>query len=255
MIRLIQRLMLVSTSCVGLSSCTLGLGTIASGFINYASRPLAVQPLDYLPHPDLKQWASRPGPMLEVQTVKMIPTSLFVRDEELPKQLAHKAPRPGTNLKGRAGHIVGQISALLAASDAATRDIFLSQSSDDGILDEVPEFDDKRRQLALNEFPFTLLQGEELLYIAKDKQPWPQIARADKRSKVTIITADGTYFGIAQRIHFRSSSSEVILEGNPTVQSGQQHIKGERPDTIMRIDFSKRRVFVNGPVVVKKLFQ
>jgi hypothetical protein len=46
-----------------------------------------------------------------------------------------------------------------------------------------------------------------------------------------------------------------VLEGDPTVQSGQQHIKGAKPDAIMVLDFAKRRVQVNGPVVEKKLFR
>jgi hypothetical protein len=247
--------------CVGvclilaLSSCTLGLGTVASGVINFASRPLAGHTLDYLPHPDLKQWAARPGPRLEVQVMKSMPASLFVRDGELPSRAAQKAPRPGSGMKGRAGRLIGQISMLLAASDAVTRDIWFSNSEDDKILDEVPgEFDDKRRQLALNEFPFVLLQGDELLYIGREDELWPELARADKHSKVTIITPDGTFFGIARRIHYRKGSSEVVLEGDPTVQSGEQHIKGVRADTVMRLDFKSRRVTVNGPAVEKKVF-
>lgn len=187
--------------------------------------------------------------------MKSMPASLFVRDGELPSRAAQKAPRPGSGMKGRAGRLIGQISMLLAASDAVTRDIWFSNSEDDKILDEVPgEFDDKRRQLALNEFPFVLLQGDELLYIGREDELWPELARADKHSKVTIITPDGTFFGIARRIHYRKGSSEVVLEGDPTVQSGEQHIKGVRADTVMRLDFKSRRVTVNGPVVEKKVF-
>ncbi|MBE2282997.1 MAG: hypothetical protein IAE77_06020 [Prosthecobacter sp.] len=240
---------------LALSSCTLGLGTVASGVINFASRPLAGHTLDYLPHPDLKQWAARPGPRLEVQTGKSVSASLYVRDDELPAKAARKAPRPGSGMKGRAGRLIGQISVLLAASDAVTRDLWFSNSEDDQILDEVPgEFDDKRRQLALNEFPFVLLQGEELLYLGNDEELWPVLARADTHSKVTIITPDGTFFGIARRIHYRRGSSELVLEGDPTVQSGEQHIKGAKEDTVMRLDFKKRRVTASGPVVEKKVF-
>lgn len=242
-------------SLLVLNSCTLGLGTIASGVINYASRPLAGHTLDYLPHPDLKQWAARPGPRLEVKIVKPVPAKPFVRDDELPAKTAKKGPRPGGAMTSRAGRLIGQISKLLAASDAVTRDFWFSNSEDDKILDEVPgEFDDKRRQLALSEFPFVLLQGEELLYIGNDEELWPVLARADKQSKITVITPDGTFFGIARRIHFRKESSEVVLEGDPTVQSGEQHIKGANPDTLMRLDFKARRVTANGPVVEKKVF-
>ncbi|MCB1278561.1 hypothetical protein [Prosthecobacter sp.] len=239
-----------------LTPCTLGLGTMASGAINVAARPLVSQPLDYLPHPDMKQWAARPGPMLEIQVVRSVPSNLFVRDEDLPKKIAHTAPRPGTGLRGKTGNFIGMVSALLAATDASTRGMIEEGGGNLGVLDEFPgSAHDMRRQLILNEFPFVLLQGTDLTYLGKEKEPWPRIARASKHSKVTVITPDGTYFGLAERIHFRSGSSEVILEGDPTVQSGEQHIKGAKHDAIMRLDFKNRRVIVNGPVVVNKLFR
>lgn len=225
-----------------LTSCQMHVGSLAYRAFHSVSKPLTSEPLDYLPFPDLKQWAARPGPMLEVQSGKSIPHSLFIRDDELPKG-SPKAKRSGSGLHGKVGDIMGIFSSLLAIASGSSAD------------DKLGSIDDTRRQLAINEFPFVLLQGEDLLYTAKDKQPWPQIARADKRAKATIITPDGTFFGIAQHIHFRSSTNEVILEGNPTVQSGQQHIKGDKPDAIIRLDFAKRRVLVNGPVTVKKLFR
>jgi len=239
-----------------LAPCTFGLGTMASGLVNKVSRPLVAEPLDYLPHPDLKQWAARPGPMLEVRTVGAMPASLFIRDDELPGDKTKIASRPGTDMRGRAGSFVGMISTLLAITDASTRGFLEDGDGDMGILDDMPgRAEDDRRQLALSEFPFVLLQGEELRYLDDGEEHWPKLARADKRSKVTVITKDGTFIGIARRIHFRSSSTEVILEGDPTVQSGQQHLKGARTDAVMRLDFKKRLVTVNGPVVEKKLFR
>lgn len=254
-----QSLFVVAAAIVSLpwlTPCTLGLGTVASGVINAAARPLVSQPLDFLPHPDLKQWAARPGPMLDIQAVRSIPSTVFVTDAELPKKTAHTAPRPATGLRGNTGNFIGMISALLAITDASTRGMLEGEDGNLGVLDEFPRSAlDMRRQLILNEFPFVLLQGENLTYLDKEKERWPRIAQASKRSKVTVITPDGTFFGIAQRIHFRSGSSEVILEGNPTVQSGEQHIKGAKPDAIMRLDFKARRVIVNGPFVEKKLFR
>ena len=240
-----------------LTPCTFGLGTMASGLVNKVSRPLVSQPLDYLPHPDLKQWAARPGPMLEVQSVRGMPASLFIRDDDLPEKQTRNAPRPGTDLRGTAGSFVGTISTLLAITDASTRSLLEGDGDGDtGILDDMPgRAEDNRRQLVLSEFPFVLLQGEELRYVADGKDPWPKLARADTQAKVTVITKDGTFIGLARRIHFRSSSTEVILEGDPTVQSGQQHLKGARTDAVMRLDFKKRRVTVNGAVVEKKLFR
>lgn len=225
-----------------LASCKMHVGSIASRALHTVSKPLTSEPLDYLPFPDLKQWAARPGPMLEVQGGKAIPRSLFISESELPKG-SPKAKRPSSGLRGRAGDLMGMVTSLLAIAAGSHSD------------DKLGSIDDTRRQLAVNEFPFVLLQGEELIYVKQDKQTWPRLARADKRSKVTVITKDGTFFGIAQHIHFRSSSSEVVLEGDPTVQSGQQHIKGAKPDAIMVLDFAKRRVLVNGPVVEKKLFR
>ncbi|OYW74032.1 MAG: hypothetical protein B7Z37_19395 [Verrucomicrobia bacterium 12-59-8] len=232
----------LSICLVSLTSCKLHVGSLAYNAIHSVSKPLTSEPLDYLPFPDLKQWAARPGPMLEVLGGKAIPRSLFIRDDELPKG-SSKAKRPSSGLRGRAGDLMGMVTSLLAIAAGSTSD------------DKLGSIDDTRRQLALNEFPFVLLQGDVLVYVKQEKQTWPRLARATNSSKVTVITKDGTFFGIAQRIHFRSSSSEIILEGDPTVQSGQQHIKGAKPDAIMLLDFAKRRVVVNGPVVEKKLFR
>ncbi len=255
---MLKRLLFALASCTlalpWLTPCTLGLGTMASGLVNKVSRPLDSQPLDYLPHPDLKQWAARPGPLLEVQTVRSMPPSLFIHDDELPVRSARKAARPGTGLRGRAGSFVGMISGLLAISDASTRGFLQAGGNDLVDLDDVSGgLDDKRRQLVISEFPFVLLQGDELLYLGKENEAWPSLARASVHAKVTVITPDGTFIGIARRIHFHSSSTEVILEGDPTVQSGQQHLKGARTGAVIRLDFKKRRVTVHGPVVEQKL--
>jgi hypothetical protein len=231
----------LSLSFVALTSCQMHVGSVAYNAMHRVGNPLTSDQLDYLPFPDLKQWASRPGPMLEVQGGRLIPRSLFIREDELPKG-SQKAKRPSSGLTGKAGDIMGKITSLLAIAAGSHSD------------DKLGSIDDTRRQLALNEFPFVLLQGEDLVYAKQGKQAWPRLARATNRCKVTIITPDGTYFGIAQHIYFRSSSSEVILEGDPTVQSGAQHIKGSRADTVMLVNFAKRRVLVNGPVVEKKLF-
>jgi hypothetical protein len=229
-------------SLSSLTSCKMHVGSMAYGALHRMSKPLTSGPLDYLPFPDLKQWAARPGPMLEVQGGKTIPRSLFIRDDELPKG-SPKGKRPSSGLRGRAGDLMGMVTSLLAIAAGSTPD------------DKLGSIDDTRRQLAINEFPFVLLQGEDLVYVKEGKQAWPKLAHASDRSKVTVITPDGTFFGIAQHIYFRSSSSEVILVGDPTVQSGQQHIKGAKPGAIMLLDFAKRRVTVNGPVVEKKLFR
>lgn len=224
-----------------LTSCKMHVGSLAYNAFHRVSNPLTSEPLDYLPFPDLKQWAARPGPMLEVQGGKSIPRSLFIRDDELPKG-SPKGKRPGSGLTGRAGDIMGMVTSLLAIAAGTHSDAKLGS------------IDDTRRQLAINEFPFVLLQGENLVYVKVDQQPWPRLARASNRSKVTIITPDGTYFGIADHIYFRSSKPQVVLEGDPTVQSGAQHIKSARAGAVMLVDFSKRRVLVDGPVVEKKLF-
>ncbi len=234
---------LALTLCLlSLTSCKMHVGSFAYKAVHTVSGPLTSTPLDYLPFPDLKQWAARPGPILEVQGGRLVSRSLFITDAELPKG-SPKAKRPSSGWSGRAGDLMGMVTSLLAIAAGSHSDAKLGS------------IDDTRRQLAVNEFPFVLLQGEELVYVKQDKQTWPRLARADKRSKVTVITKDGTFFGIAQHIHFRSSSTEIVLEGDPTVQSGQQHIKGAKADALMILDFAKRGVLVSGPVVVKKLFR
>lgn len=240
----LRRALFVMLVCVlsmpWLLPCTFGLGT---AIINRAAKPLVAQPLDYLPHPDLKQWAACPGPMLEIHSGKVISRNLMIREEELAHG-AHKAPRPGTNIRGKAADFAGVVSTLLAITDGP---FVVGNGSDAQLIDQMPgSVEDKRRQLALCEFPFVLLQGQDLSCLPQDKCPWPRIALATYRSKVTVITPDGTFIGIAQRIHFRSNSSEVILEGNPTVQSGQQHIKAEKPGALMKLNFATRTVTVEG---------
>ncbi len=239
-LRRVLPVLIVSLS--SLTSCNMHVGSMAYSAFHHVSKPLTSEPLDYLPFPDLKQWAARPGPILEVQGGKAIPRSLFIRDDELPKG-SPQGKRPSSGLRGRAGDLMGMVTSLLAIAAGSHSD------------DKLGSIDDRRRQLAINEFPFVLLQGEDLVYVKEGKQTWPRLAHASDRSKVTVITPDGTFFGIAQHIYFRSSSTEVMLVGDPTVQSGQQHIKGAKPDAIMLLDFAKRRVTVNGPVVEKKLFR
>lgn len=237
-----RALPVLTFSLVLLTSCKMHVGSIASNAMHRLSKPLTSEPLDYLPFPDLKQWAALPGPMLEVQGNKHVSRGLFIRDEELPKG-SPKAKRPSSGITGRAGDIMGMVTSLLAIAAGSHSD------------DKLGSIDDTRRQLALNEFPFVLLQGEDLVYLKEKNQAWPRLARASGRSKITVITKDGTFFGIAERIHFRSTTSEVVLEGDPTVQSGQQHIKSTRAGAVMVLDFAKRRVLVNGPVEEKKLFR
>ncbi len=236
--------------------CTFGLGTIASSAINQAAGSRNASPLDHLPDPRLKQWAAKPGPWLEVITKKSIPHTLLITDAALTPDhpQALKAPRPGSRGKGAANDIIAFISTLAAISDAVTYG-FLSSSSDFQPSEPPNAIEDQRRQLVLCESPFVLLQGAEVVFMRQARGKWPALALATRQNKVTMITPDGTFFALANRIHFRASSPEVILEGNPTVQSGQQHIKSAKPDTIMRLDFAKRRVTVNGPVMEKKLFR
>ncbi|OYW21183.1 MAG: hypothetical protein B7Z55_06070, partial [Planctomycetales bacterium 12-60-4] len=140
-----------------LTSCKMHVGSLAYNALHRVSKPLTSEPLDYLPFPDLKQWAAMPGPMLEVQAGKTIPRSLIIRDDEIPKG-SPKGKRPSSGLRGRAGDLMGMVTSLLAIAAGSTPD------------DKLGSIDDKRRQLALNEFPFVLLQGEDLVYVKESKQ-------------------------------------------------------------------------------------
>lgn len=55
-------------------------------------------------------------------------------------------------------------------------------------------------------------------------------------------------------MRFAVGWQEVLLEGDPTIVSGHQYIKGGKPDAMMRLDFKERVVVVSGQAVVKKLF-
>lgn len=168
------------------------------------------QDYDFLPR-NLRRLVTQPGPVLKVQSGEISPHNL-TRDTDF-------------NISGaRARH--------------ASRPFTLASARD------------LRQRLVLCEQPYVLLFGENISFIEAPKGASQtrtlQIACASRVAKITVITPDGTFFGLAERIHFHAPLQEVILEGNPTVQSGHQHIKSDKPDALMRLNFVSRTVTLEG---------
>lgn len=236
-----------------LAPCTFGIGTAAAvGVKKAADLVLKDDPSEIpLPEKQLREWAAKPGPKLDVRSVSAMPASLLIAMEDLDRLGARQASRTGGlsgGARGVAGASAGMIASLLVISDALTVS-FLEKDNSGGF--DLPDLfpsagRDRRRQLVLCQSPFVLLQGDSLRYVDSGNRLQLAVALAD--CKVTVISPAGTFSGIAQRIHYRAGSSEVILQGNPTVMSGDQFIKGTRQDAMMRLDFQQRRVTVLGPV-------
>lgn len=208
-----------------------------------------------LPNDQLKEWARKPGPQLRVVShTSLFSKQLLVSDAELSAATGGaQASRPKAGLGFRFGQAVSSLTTMplnlyypmikgLAGSD---RELVEPMK---------PKQDNARRQLVVCENPFVLLQGEDLVFFKSGNPESIAMARASTGAKVTVITPDGTFFGIARRIHFRRGQQEILLEGDPTVVSGHQYIKGGKPDAMMSLDFKERVVIVSGQAAVKKLF-
>lgn len=221
-----------------LTPCTLGIGTSASAMVARLSHD---DPLGYLPNDHLKKLAAKPGPHLTTAVQKS--ASLPISDSEL--------TAAGAKLMGRKSNAMGGVTdglaAALAASDGLTSIALGSGAPPDS-------YRDLRRQLVLCESPYVVLMANEIQFVPADAVGGiPKLARASGAARVMVVTSEGSFFGLASQIHFRGPSTEVILAGNPTVQSGYQFIKGRDPRTSFRLDFARRSVTSSGPFHDKKL--
>ncbi len=220
------------------------------------------QPLNRLPDPRLKQWASKPGPKLTILENQPISKSLLVSDEELSSALGGRnAPRPGTLVGKGASALVDGVSQTLNWVDPFT----LATSNSLGVGPTRPE-----RRLILCESPFVMLEGKDLRFIRDGNNGPIRLAKA-KEGTVTIITPEGKVSAKAGFIHYRGPSQEVVLEQQAVVQlwtlggrsvlkqpiaihNGQQNIHPSKPESMMTLNFVRRRVSCNGSVTKKTSF-
>ncbi len=229
-----------------LTPCTLGIGTVGAALVSGASRRVGGDDALYqsLRDPQLKAWAAKPGPQIKILDQARIPRGLLIQDSELATNGKFLQVTSKDSLAQRGStSAMNSVAKLLALSDLTTQ---LVASSNNGTpLSPWPSKLMKRREIVLSQSPYVLLQATEIVYARSGTQP-PHLVRATGGARVTVITPEGTFLALANRIHLRGSGAELLLEGNPTVQSGHQHIKGTKPAALMKLNFVTRTVSLEG---------
>lgn len=229
-----------------LTPCTLGIGTVGAALVSGASR--RVEGDDEVRHrlrdPQLKAWAAKPGPQIKLNQQARIPRGMLVQDDELTAKgrILQVTSKDSVAQKGSTS-AMNSVATLLALSDLTTQ--LVAGADSNTPLSPWPSKHKKRREILLSNSPYALLQAAEIVYSSNGSQP-PKLLRASGGAKLTVITSDGTFFALANRIHLRGEGAEVVLEGNPTVQSGQQHIKAEKPTALMTLNYVTRTVTIEG---------
>lgn len=219
-----------------LTPCTMGVGTTASGVVGRLSLS-SDDPLGYLPDDHLKKLAAKPGPHLT--TAMRNDAEQMISDRELASAGARNARR--MSVTGAMDRFAGGLAQVLAASDLMTAEVLGHQSADDS--------HDRRRQFVLCESPYVVLTAKEIQFVPADVAGGlPKLVRASGGARVMVVTSEGSFFGLASQIHFRGPSPAVVLVGDPTVQSGEQFIKGRDPGTTFRLDYARRSVTSTGPL-------
>lgn len=229
-----------------LTPCTLGVGTVGSALVSNTSRRIQGDDsvLRGLRDPQLRAWAAKPGPALTIIQHAVIPHAALITEEELAAggEIFHGSP-PDNLARTGATSTLDSVASLLALSDVTFQ--MVAGSPNELPAMPWPTKHSNRQRIVLCQSPYVLLQAKEIVYAKNGAQP-PHLVRASGGARVTIITPEGTYFALATRIHFRGSSIELLLEGNPTVQSGSQHIKGARNDALMKLNFHTQTVSLIG---------
>ncbi|WP_395718220.1 hypothetical protein [Prosthecobacter sp.] len=229
-----------------LTPCTLGVGTVGAALVSGVSRK--VEGDDEVRHrlrdPQLKAWAAKPGPQIKILDQARITRGMIIQDSELATngKILQVTSKDGVVQKGSTS-AMNSLATLLALSDLTTQ--FMASSSNGTPLSPWPSKNKKRREIVLSRSPYVLLQASVIAYAGKESHQ-SQLMRATGGARLTVITPEGTFFALASRIHLRGEGTELLLEGNPTVQSGQQHIKAEKPEALMKLNFATRTVTIEG---------
>ena len=219
-----------------LTPCTLGLGTAGSKLLDSTTDTLTPGPLNHLPSKQLLTWAVKPGPELTVLQNQAVNRASLIATDELVN--ARQGSRTESSVRRGMATVTKGLADLLAMSDVMTLELTNSTRVSGG--GSAP-----RQQVVLSESPYVILQGEQLR-CTQENPGQVRLALASTRAKLTVITPEGSYFALANRIHFRHGSSEIILEGNPMIQSGHQHISDAKAEALMSLSVSKKTVRVSG---------
>ena len=194
-------------------------------------------PMSRLPTAQLKKWAAKEGPKLEVYQNQPIPPGMAITDTELSTANGGRtAPRPGTLVGKGASAVVDGLTYTLSWVDPFT---WISNDSW-RIKPSTPQ-----RQLILREAPFVLLQGDEIRYIREGKDGPVRLAKA-KNATLRIITPDGSYRIHAAAVHYHGPADEVLLEQPGGIYRSTQTLGPRNHDSWIRLNFVKRTVSCSG---------
>lgn len=111
---------------------------------------------------------------------------------------------------------------------------------------------EERRKVVLSQEPLVVLEADRVLFARSGKRVLPHLAEGKTESMLvnaTLHSAAGKLFVVGQRICFRASSSELIVEGNAMVQSGHRQVRTANRHALMRINIHTRAVMVAGAVI------
>jgi hypothetical protein len=193
-------------------------------------------PMSRLPTEQLKKWAAREGPKLEIHQNQPIPPGMAVTDAELSTVNGGRtAPRPGTLVGKGASAVVDGLTYTLTWVDPFT---WISNDSW-RMKPSTPQ-----RQLILREAPFVLLQADDIRYTRDGKGGPVRLARA-RNATLTIITPAGSYRILAAAVHYRGPADEVLLE-----RPGGIYTSSQIPTLVDqgRLNFVKRTLSSSGKV-------
>lgn len=227
-----------------LTPCTLGVGTAASHKIATLTGGADAS---HLPTRELREMAARPGPPLKV-TVQPFSWTAITDAELASAKTQRGAPLTASRLK----EDIGQgLAVTLLATDIMTAAI-LEDSPNKSIAGKevLPhQYTDRRNRLELHSAaPYVLLVAKEIAFERGAEKGTYRFVRAKGGARITVVSSQGSFFGLAHEIDYRGPGSEVVLLGDPTIQAGEQFIKGSAPDTAFRLDFARRSVTSSRPL-------
>lgn len=107
---------------------------------------------------------------------------------------------------------------------------------------------EQTKKMVVCRTPLVLLEADRLRFTRTSSRELPVMVEASTETmmaKATINTAEGNLFASAQRICYRASKHELILEGNATVLSGRRQINTSRPWALIRLQLAASTVMVD----------
>lgn len=103
------------------------------------------------------------------------------------------------------------------------------------------------RTILVQSRPHVELCAMEILYVPESDGKGISLALAKGRSQAVIISPEGRWHVIADRIHYRASRHELILEGAPLIKRGRQLLVTSSPDSLVRIRLDSGTISSNKP--------